>query len=353
MKAPLAIALVGFELHERAAVALYLVRHLPHGYCLVNDDPQAVVVNLDASKGLDLWEQSTRHGVLPSIVVSIREQQLPNARWLRKPLQAAELLALIERLGTRGPEREGQVPDGDPRSLYWYLGPADDAYRDARARESLFYRPDDYFQGALEHALDKARASGQALSLESQGTSLIRLAVAGGGDYVYTEDMRSLLKKLRFLRANQGPLIRIRPQPSGRIDWASRNDPRLHRAEDMLWRSALWTARGRVPAGTDLDARVTLRYWPNFTRMARPPDAMRIVALWHRRPVTLMDTAKALELPCHVVFSVYSACRAVRLVEAAEPKDTPRVEESKSAVSLPSRLFQSMLGRLRKFTGAS
>ena len=101
----------------------------------------------------------------------------------------------------------------------------------------------------------------------------------------------------------------------------------MYRAEDMLWHLAIWTAR-----------------------IGQPAEAMGVVGLWHKRPTTLLATAKQLGLPCHVVFSVYSACHALGLVVDRRARQLARV--SKQGRSRSTLLLGSMLDKLRKFTGS-
>lgn len=85
----------------------------------------------------------------------------------------------------------------------------------------------------------------------------------------------------------------------------------MYRAEDMLWHLAIWTAR-----------------------IGQPAEAMGVVALWHKRPTTLLATAKQLGLPCHVVFSVYSACHALGLVVDRRARQLAQVSKQ-AAPGLP------------------
>lgn len=347
MGVPLTVALRGFDPRELAALNLFLGRNLPHGCQLVESQAGLLVVNLDAVDGPALWARETRQGQLPSIVLSVREQNLPNGRWLRKPFRLPALVGMIERLSSHRPADESS-PLAETDIRRWYSGPADWVYQNAGQQSEVFYRPQDYFLGTFINTLAQVKASGNAVRIDCEA---VQMVVRGDAESVFTDSTGLRFRKLGFLHANAGVSIKIHPWRGNYIDWSAVRDPRVHSADDLLWRLALWTSRGRVPVGTDPQAPVALLGWPNFTRMARTPQAMRVVAGWRASPMSLMETARRMDLPFHVVFSVYSGCQVLGLVahDGSRPKPLPKAEGG----SLPSRLFDSLMGRLRKFSGAA
>jgi hypothetical protein len=95
-------------------------------------------------------------------------------------------------------------------------------------------------------------------------------------------------------------------------------------SEALMWQMVLFASRGRIPAGTNLIAPIHLRNWPNMTRLALFPHAMRIAAFWSARPHSLLETAEVLGIPQRYVFAFYSAAHALDLVSAGENvEDTP------------------------------
>jgi len=96
------------------------------------------------------------------------------------------------------------------------------------------------------------------------------------------------------------------------------NEERWTHFESVLWKAALWTYQGRLPAGIALDTRVYLAHWPNLTRLAEVPDAMRIAALWTEHPMSLLHTADALKIPQRHVFSFFSAAYTLGIAGQAK-----------------------------------
>lgn len=87
-------------------------------------------------------------------------------------------------------------------------------------------------------------------------------------------------------------------------------DARQMETEAFLWKLALYTYRGLLPAGTLVNQPVYLKYWPNLTRFELTPHAMRIAALLNRQPVPLAFAVRILGLPQRHVFNFYAAAHA-------------------------------------------
>jgi DNA-binding NarL/FixJ family response regulator len=81
--------------------------------------------------------------------------------------------------------------------------------------------------------------------------------------------------------------------------------------EAFLWRLALYTYRGRLPEGIDVNKPVYLKYWPNLTRLEPTPNAMRIASLLCRQPVALAFIVRILNVPQKHVFNFFAAANAI------------------------------------------
>jgi hypothetical protein len=113
--------------------------------------------------------------------------------------------------------------------------------------------------------------------------------------------------------------------------------------EALLWKTALWTYQGRLPANTPIREKVYLRRWPNLTRLVEVPEAMRIAALLSEQPLALPRVAEALAIAQRYVFAFYGAAHASGLVSQV------RREADRTAVT-PTLLRQhrehGFLGRV-------
>jgi hypothetical protein len=118
--------------------------------------------------------------------------------------------------------------------------------------------------------------------------------------------------------------------------------------EALLWKTALWASRGRVPIGTRLDIPAFLRRWPNLTRLVLFPHALRIAALWTNQPHSLLTTAQSLAIPQRHVFSFYSAANALGLASTSRRAVDTLLEPPPLQQSKRHGLFSRILSRLRR-----
>lgn len=364
------IGIAGFDSRETALLKFFLKRNLPPGYILSDETPDAHIIGMSllCQSNRELWADRTRNGASRSIVISSDTIKLPNTIWLKKPFNRNDLLGLIDRTFSKArlartagdsqklpPETEQHLatPNDPKGTVRWYYGFGDHVYERVFRQEtqefSLFYRPEQFIEGQLTWLFKKYKShkSSSAIRLE---TSICNMVLNPTDGLIFFENIDLYVKRLghypaKFIGA------KTRPLRSDSIDWSRRDDPRIHTADDVIARLSMATSRGRVPAGTSLTQPVSLKEWPNLTRMPYPPDSMRLNSLWHVQPTSLMETAKVLSLPYHVVFSCYSALRAMDIIDTDHAKRARPVQPAKSP--LPSRLVNSLWQRLRKLSGST
>lgn len=115
----------------------------------------------------------------------------------------------------------------------------------------------------------------------------------------------------------------------------------------LLWKTALWASRGRVPAGVSIDTPIQLRNWPNLTRMTAFPHAVRIAALWAKAQYSLRSTIEILDIPQRYIFAFYSAAQATDLLYVGAPSTTEPVAQAPVQTHKKRGLLQRILGHLR------
>lgn len=125
------------------------------------------------------------------------------------------------------------------------------------------------------------------------------------------------------------------------------HDSREIDSESLIWRTALWASRGRVPKGTSFTTPVSLRRWPNVTKLMVFPQALRVSALWAKAPYSLVDTAKYLAIPQRNVFAFYSAVHAIGLVSNAQGDKSRHIKSTTSTTKGRKGLLSRIINRLR------
>ena len=139
---------------------------------------------------------------------------------------------------------------------------------------------------------------------------------------------------------------------AGKLELKMSESPEhIHNLESFIWTNSLLTSQGRLPTTLDLDKKTALKYWPSFARIEAFPYSMRIAALWHHSPDTLLEMSTKLGIPQRYVFAFYNGADALDLIER-DPKKVKQQMKAKpknNGGGLISRLFK----RLLKGGGAS
>lgn len=149
--------------------------------------------------------------------------------------------------------------------------------------------------------------------------------------------------------------VQLRPMPAGEISPAEGgliHEERWSHFESILWKTALWTYQGRLPAGIAPDRRVYLEHWPNFTRLAEVPDAMRIAALWTEHPMSLLHTADALKIPQRYVFAFFGAAYTLGIAGQAKRESDELFESGMVTRSEKRPVLERMVKHLRSLVNA-
>lgn len=406
---PLKVTLVGLDERAQTRLEMFLRGRAQDICVLVGEhEAEAAIVDLDGFGGERLWQAFRSRFYGPALIMSVAEKHMPDALWVRKPLDAAEFLDALksvqQRLQTGNPLCEAgsaatltvaaspapaetsaqpqpspqpsppavverRLVDRAPRDKM--PDPARDGSEGASRAAGLVWdeRQIHAYCGAIDAAayVQPSRRAEvlyaperyfqgllpQVRQLAEKHAMPVRLDIMGYTMF-YLPESRKVLVGIRenILR----PLcVMPLPQPSsGKMRVVHENelppltpdDPKLHRFEKLLWLMALWASRGRVPEGTNLDAPVSLLRWPNFTRILMTPNAMQIAALWHTQPTSLLQTAKRLGIPHRQIFALFSACQALGLVQVIDTGSTVVPIKDALAADAISAERRGILGNL-------
>jgi hypothetical protein len=129
-----------------------------------------------------------------------------------------------------------------------------------------------------------------------------------------TQDKALLLQPLDSLQA-------LCTAPSQEVDQqAYANEPlptvsQELRPQTLAWQLAIWTCQGRLMRGINADTQIRLRFWPNLTRLAPIPEAMRITAFLTRTPVNLKLITRLLKVPPEHLFNYLAAAYGIGILD--------------------------------------
>jgi hypothetical protein len=407
----LRVCALGFDARSYTALQLFFRGKCSDRAVLSGDDDAEVsIIDMDsfnAAKILD--EQQEKYPDRPLILLSLeeRQQQLPNAIHIKKPVQIQSLLTALEQVSARlaagsPPEtRPDSMPSSstprheeispppakkpvdappekksvkgfamredktanqaalmlDERGFGEYIG----SLRDIDPNNPLEvqaaqYDPKRYLQGYLQSACKTALTKNCALRLNT-GWKPIVIFPQSREIWIDSDDqqLRSFclvpvhsISELGFADADAG-IMTISPANASKIKEEGRDLSKLQRMDALIWKIALWTSAGRVPEDIDLNRPVYLRNWPNFTRLLVFPNALRIAALLSEQPRSLLDVAETLNVHQQYVFAFFSAARALGLADQAtrqsESLIAPPPVEPRKNTGLLNKILQRLIKR--------
>lgn len=222
---------------------------------------------------------------------------------------------------------------------------------DTELVKTIYYSPQDRFQGAVIKAMEYARQQQHSVQLVCLNTGVI---IDISNDTIYTAVTDRKLRPLCLMKVEAiDSLTTINGKISGSEILALANnkegDLKCWSIESFLWNIALWTSRGYLPVETDLSTPAYLSQWPNFTRLHVFPEAMRIAALLVQKPTRLGEVAKQLDIPQRYVFSFFSAASVLGICGISR-RERDRLFQPDLVIKdiAPRSILKKMLGRLMR-----
>lgn len=375
----------GMDKRSLYAFELFLSRVGPNA-CQISDEESADVAFIDLDNELGPYLLEGHRLLYPArpLIVSARRPLMgkhPLTLEIAKPVGLSAFSAALEQvrqllpageaaapaepplpaepaLPAAPPALDSSQPSADPISLLrqieerlstFYVGSMPDVdLDDLAARGAIYYTPEHFLQGVIARAIAHAREIQRPVRIDDPNGTALYLDPRSG--LAYQARSANALRALAQL-PTRGTVSLHRVE--------THDAPALENLagrpfEALEWDIALWASRGRVPVGTHLDHPVRLLAWPNLTRLAVPPEAMRIAGLWSKGGISLRDTVRLLGVPQRYVFAFYSACLALGHVEQLSTPGAVAVARHNAlavgtaeAAAPPTRgLFKRLLGKL-------
>ncbi|MCK5917109.1 MAG: hypothetical protein KAG34_01695 [Cocleimonas sp.] len=296
---------------------------------------QSVDDNIDTvtSKSKDFIGRSIKsESSLSHIAVGkLKSEQVPKKEPINKPKTKEQKAEEVARREMRWKELCGENNDTSTHQA-----------------DELRYVPENYFIGKLTGAVRLAKQSQQIVEIQANPYSIYILP---NEHLIFTKLGVDSERFIKFShdKIQQGEMnIHILSSiETGKLELQMNQQPEhIHSLESYLWTSSLLVSKGRIPATMDIDKKTALRYWPSFARIEAFPYSMRIAALWHHSPDTLIEMATKLAIPQRYVFAFYNGADALGLVEHDPKKVKKQIKASpkKKGGGLISRLFKRLLG---------
>ncbi|MCK5810719.1 MAG: hypothetical protein KAH00_06490 [Cocleimonas sp.] len=213
--------------------------------------------------------------------------------------------------------------------------------------DEVRYVPENYFIGKLTGAVRLAKQSQQIVEVKAQPHSVYILPDKHQIFTAIDIGNESFIKFSRDKIAQGEMNIHILSSiETGKLELQMSKQPEyIHSLESFLWTSSLLASQGRIPATIDIDKKTALKYWPSFARIEAFPYSMRIAALWHHSPDTLVQMATKLAIPQRYVFAFYNGADALGLIEHDPKKVKKQIKASpkQKGGGLITRLFKRLM----------
>lgn len=361
--APTAIFLLHIGSMDTRLIGLSVERHWQRSIRIAHSLDEADVALIDHDRpGVDkALALLASHPHVHVVGYAFRPEGLqarhPDHLTLGKPLDIAILPEALGQAATRSRARLSVSPSNSaiPEASTPRPRPGDDEPElcgtqadlplvpGAALPDRLFFAPELYLVGHLARALDEALRTGRPHVL----SGLPRLiGVHPLPQPICVTGFRDT--QLRPFSMAQLPDATARIVNALTISGSTSGDT-LHAAEDLLWNTAAWASRGRLPTGIDPYRPRRLRAWPNFTRAWAAPHALRIAALWTREWISPVQLASRLDIPQRYVFSVCASAHFAGLFAPEPQVETPPAiapEAHRPAAPLRSSILSRILRKL-------
>ncbi len=248
----------------------------------------------------------------------------------------------------------------DEQRFKSYLGHRDDIDPANPAQlATVFYDPKDFLQGHIQSAIKMACTRKEPMRLETPWKSITLLPEQNLAYLAADEAQIRAACGIPFRNivgldvdaSSVKQLVNIRPVEQEVLE-EMRDSPHLVRLDAFLWKIALYTSKGRLPKGLDINQAFFLKRWPGMTRLLLPPHAMRIAALLTQKPCLLFGASEKMGIRQQYVFAFVSAAHALGLIgqqTVAEEAKMPAEVDKPVATEQTERksLFKKILSRLK------
>ncbi len=349
----------GMDARKLAVFRMAFRMHSIQRYQLVEDVPGTVpdiaIVDMDTVDAASLWQRfRADHPTLPAVVTTVSPTNDAPAPVLAKPIRVETLFPLLRQVlagqaAAPRPSAPPQPPDEKPPSPQTEA-PASPPEPSTK-KEPPPLRPAHQLPETIERFNPQQGLLGALLDIRRNRVPSV-ISIGGQATLIIlpNQERALLLRDMAVVRQSCDAQTPVSSRPLTAADRPGQSEP--HSFASLLWQVALWTSRGRLMDGIHAHTPIRLRHWPNLTRLAPVPEAMRIAAFWVRSPVTLRLTVRMLNIPPVHIFDFLAASHSIGILDipegaaAAPPlaEELPGPPTDKGRGNLLSRLLRKVVG---------
>lgn len=377
------VMLLGVDARKSAIFSMAFKMHTATQFQLVDDAQQAdvLVVDTDGVEGEALWEKAqSEYPNIPRVYSSILEPKFDVA-FLPKPVKVETLFPVLRaalsgvvtfKVADAAAQPQNRERLSFKQQAKNYKNTLADEPEVSTAPRDVTFPAD---QIKIFDATTGLLGATRQIATETENVALI---VDNKPVLMYFPSIDRVLlavapERLEEICQDVDVVITVK-KIGEHPEWQQHAKAQM---DSCLWQFAVWTAKGRLINEIDVNQPIALSSWPNITRLAYIPDAMRLSAFLTKSPVNLPMIYKMIRVDIADLLNFIAASHVTNLLKvqpvhsgmatvgqgnqyaghhdaSVQDHAVPASHSAEAAPSVPVRPKQSssMLQRLlKKLTG--
>ncbi|RRC97726.1 hypothetical protein [Amphritea balenae] len=176
-------------------------------------------------------------------------------------------------------------------------------------RRRVFFKDDSTLLAILQEVIAEGESQNIPVEITGLPGTLAYLPAQKAFLFDFSEDLLVPLALTRF--GYQELTLKVRPDLD--VDRPSIGSAKvvIEASDKLMWKLALWTAKGRLNKTLDPEAPLRLARQLDFNRLLAIPHATTINSLWGRHSLSALEVVKVLKINQRYVFSFMTAANAL------------------------------------------
>jgi hypothetical protein len=350
------VCIVGFTAKGANGVEYFISKHarVKYNIQVVNQISKDVIVLVDGDT-IDgqVFLTDTKSAQHKTLVAQFKQNPDSSFPWLMKPIIPIELIdKLIDLDNQQAPKDCAKKSKINTKDLnHNKLSSAltgkhtetdnDSAANKVPTETVNFYTPENYLQGVIMRCLKKASSDKPYVQAHLPFGDLV---VDANERKVYLLIGNKHIRPYEKLRLTQTVMLRVISDIEDVKNIV--NPGQVKSLDDLLWNLSIAASFGRLPKGIDTDEPMSLKYWPNLTRVRSFDHATQIAALWSQYSLSIREVIEKLGIGHNFVYVFFAAAHSLDMMisgtgNVVELNNQDKLEKNQS-------IMARLLSRLRK-----
>ncbi len=283
-----------------------------------SDDARLVIVDIDNVDGEQLWQDALEKYPDAAHVLCSISAPIFEVAYLPKPIKVETLfpvlVAALNHQTTHKPT-EQDLADYDEaknktHTYFRDVGEDDDAERVFEEKEDVTIHFFDPMQSLLGYLMTACKEN-KAAALLYEGKPVVM---------TFPDINKVLLamppQQIREICQLDNPEVSVR-YIADNPEWKQRATEDF---DACIWQFSIWTTQGRLIKNVMPSTLLYLKRWPNFTRLAHTPNALRLAAFLVKAPASVNVLYKILQVELNDILTFVTASYCIGLLKPEENK---------------------------------